>query len=154
MQTLGRHFDTLTRDIFARHGFAQGDLIAHWPQIAGEALAAICKPERIKWPHGEAARKSGGTLLVRSHPGRALDVQYQAPRLMERINQVFGYQAVTSVKVAASTELPPAKVPKPRLPEPSPEQIEQIPVDDPGLRHALARLGTHMRASKRSPQAR
>jgi hypothetical protein len=151
MQTLGKHFDTLTRDVFARHGFAQNNLIAHWPQIAGEALAEICRPERLKWPRDS---KSGATLLVIAQPGRALDVEYQAPRLIERINQVFGYRAVTAVKVTASASLPPPRPERAHLPEPTEEQIGQIPVDDPELRHALARLGTHMKAMKRSPQAR
>ena len=45
------------------------------------------------------AQKLGGTLVIRAEPGRGLDLQYQSHQIIERINQFYGYGAVTSVKV-------------------------------------------------------
>ena len=101
MERLDKHFEKLTKASFARYGFAYGELMARWPEIVGEALAQYCEPERIKWPRGsgENAQKLGGTLVIRVEPGRGLDLQYQTHQIIERINQFYGYGAVTSVKI-------------------------------------------------------
>ena len=101
MERLDKHFEKLTKASFARYGFAYGELMARWPEIVGEALAQYCEPERIKWPRGsgENAQKMGGTLVVRAEPGRGLDLQYKTHQIIERINQFYGYAAVTSVKI-------------------------------------------------------
>ena len=102
MERLDKHFEKLTKASFARYGFAYGELMARWPEIVGEALAQHCEPERIKWPRGsgENAQKMGGTLVIRAEPGRGLDLQYQTHQIIERINQFYGYAAVTSIKIA------------------------------------------------------
>ena len=60
-----------------------------------------CEPERIRWPRGagENAQKLGGTLVIRAEPGRGLDLQYQSPQIIERINHFYGYGAIASVKI-------------------------------------------------------
>jgi hypothetical protein len=102
MERLDKHFEKLTKASFARYGFAYGELMARWPEIVGEALAQHCEPERIKWPRGsgENAQKMGGTLVIRAEPGRGLDLQYKTHQIIERINQFYGYGAVTSVRIA------------------------------------------------------
>src|SRR3954467_6752046 len=97
METLVRHFRDLTRAAFARHGFAYGELLAQWPELVGREVAQICEPERLRWPRGQenAKQKLGGVLTIRATPGRALDVQYDAPRIIERINSFYGYAAVS-----------------------------------------------------------
>lgn len=101
MERLDKHFEKLTKASFARYGFAYGELLARWPDIVGEELARHSQPERIKWPRGagETAQKLGGTLVIRAEPGRGLDLQYQSHQIIERINQFYGYGAVTSVKI-------------------------------------------------------
>ncbi len=153
MQTLGKHFQTLTREAFSRHGFAQGDLLANWASIVGDDLAAHCQPEKIKWPYGMDAKTGGGTLHLRAAPGRALDIQYQIPRLLQRVNQFFGYDAVRAAKVSAMPDFKPAPAARPVMPPPDPQLLEKLaPVADEGLRLALARLGTNIVATARSPQ--
>jgi hypothetical protein len=101
MERLDKHFEKLTKASFARYGFAYGELMARWPEVVGEALAQYCEPERIKWPRGsgENAQKLGGTLVIRAEPGRGLDLQYQTHQIIERINQFYGYGAITSIKI-------------------------------------------------------
>jgi hypothetical protein len=101
MERLDKHFEKLTKASFARYGFAYGELMARWPEIVGGALAQHSEPERIKWPRGsgENAQKLGGTLVIRAEPGRGLDLQYQTHQIIERINQFYGYGAITSIKI-------------------------------------------------------
>ena len=107
METLSKHFREITKAAFARYGFAQADVVANWDAIVGADLAAVSAPERIKWPRGsgEEAQKQGGTLVIRAAPGRALELQYEASRIISRINSFFGYGAVAQVKVMQAVEL-------------------------------------------------
>jgi hypothetical protein len=144
MESLGKHFQAIARAALARHGFAQADVVANWTAIVGEELSAISAPERIKWPRrtGEAAQKSGGTLVIRAAPGRALDLQYEASRIAGRVNGFLGYGAVSAVKVVQAAG---------GLPERSPPAMSKSPksydrqmlemIDDEHLKAALERLG-------------
>ena len=144
MESLSKHFRAITRTAFARHGFAQADVVSNWNEIVGEDLAAISAPERIKWPRGagEEAQKAGGTLVIRAAPGRALDLQYEASRITGRINSFFGYGAVVAIKVVQAGEwrvarpAPPSKKPRKALENPILADIK-----DDQLRAALERLG-------------
>lgn len=157
METLDKHFRHLTRAVFDRHGFAYGEVIARWPDIAGEALARHCRPERIKWPRGsgEEARQSGGTLVIAAAPGRALDLQYEVPRIIERVNAFYGYGAIAAIKVVqASGPIGGVAKPAPRPLKSVPDQV-LAKIEDNQLRAALARLGQAVpAASPGSPQGK
>jgi hypothetical protein len=154
MERLDKHFEKLTKASFARYGFAYGELLARWPDIVGEGLARHCQPERIKWPRGsgETAQKLGGTLVIRAEPGRGLDLQYQSHQIIERINQFYGYGAVTSVKimqghVTASKQL---KNKENLLDSKTEKALEERlhSIADEKLKEALHRLGAGALAKK------
>ena len=46
-----------------------------------------------------AARRSGAMLVLRVDGAKALDVQYRAQQIIERINAYFGYAAVAQLRV-------------------------------------------------------
>ncbi len=157
METLDKHFRELTRAAFARHGFAQVELVGRWPEIVGQELSKCSQPERIKWPRGagETAQKTGGTLVVRAAPGRGLELQYEIPRIIERINRFHGYAAVASVRIVQAGSWPNSTAPPPRpAPKPLFEQ-ELASIDDESLKSALQRLGQGVAlAAKGSPQGK
>lgn len=156
METLSKHFREITKAAFARYGFAQADVVANWDAIVGEELAAVSAPERIKWPRGagEEARKQGGTLVIRAAPGRALELQYEASRIISRINSFFGYGAVAGLKVMQAAELGKGRPRAPTLPDKPVREQELSTVEDPSLREALERLGRGVAAAKSSPQGK
>jgi hypothetical protein len=145
---LDKHFRRLTKQVFARYGFAYGDVLSRWSAIVGDELGRISVPERIRWPRptGPAGdgRKSGGTLMLRVAEGRALEFQHLGPRVIERINSHYGYEAVSALKIVQGTVAAPSRDrPKsgPGMPnEAVGERLEAI--EDDGLRAALMRLGT------------
>ncbi len=147
MERLDKHFEKLTKASFARYGFAYGELIARWPEIVGQGLSQYCEPERIKWPRGagEADQKLGGTLHIRAELGRSLDLQHQAHHIIERINQFYGYGAVTSVKITQShlTKLKPLKKQANTLDDETGEALVMrlSSIADENLRQSLLRLG-------------
>jgi hypothetical protein len=148
MQTLDKPFRDLTQAAFARYGFAYGELLSQWAAIAGSAIGKVCKPERISWPRqaGETRQRQGGTLILRADPGRALELHYETPHLIERINAFYGYAAIAVIKIRqAPTPAGKAAVkPQPVLPatETAALDAELAGVGDEALRQALRRLGT------------
>jgi hypothetical protein len=146
METLDKHFRALAKASFEAHGFAAADLASHWPEIVGPELARLCRPEKIVWPR--QGGKAGATLHVLAAAGRSLDVQYQTPYLLERINTFLGHGAIGKIKLRAGT-LAAAEPQTPKLASP--------PLDSEtgdSLAAALARLGRAVQAEKTSsPQA-
>lgn len=145
MESLSKHFAALAKESFQRHGFASEQIAAQWPAIVGEALAASAKPERIKWPRtAEAQRqKLGGTLVLRASAGLALEVHYEIPRIIERVNQYLGYGAISAVKVVQTSELPIAPPAPPKRPsaQATAQWTKSITgIEDDDLKSALARL--------------
>ena len=160
-KAVGSFLPALTTKAFQKYGFSTVALITDWPAIVGAELARSAAPERLKWrrlPEGyedeageqPAARSTrpGATLILRVDGARALEVQYQARQIIERINAYFGYAAVSELRLiqapaqmAASPRSHPAKAPAAPL-------IQEVAgIAHTGLRDALARLGGEIRAA-------
>ena len=96
-------------------------------------------------------------MLFRSEPGRGLDLQYQSHQIIERINQFYGYGAVTSVKVMQGhmANSKPLKN-KDNILDSKTEQALEARLEsiaDEKLKQALHRLGAGALANKpSSPQ--
>ena len=148
MDSLSKHFAAIARPAFQRHGFASEQLAAQWPAIVGEGSAAWAKPERIKWPTTAAQQKQklGGTLVLRAPAAYALDIHYEIPRLIERINQFLGYGAISTIKVVKEADMP---APKPERRKPAASanaawQREISGIAEPELHLALAKLASEI----------
>ena len=148
-KTVGSFVPGLTKKAFEKHGFAAATLLTDWEIIVGRELASYTVPERLKWPRQigtadgdpEGARP-GGTLHLRVDPARALDVEYRARQIAERINAYFGYRAVETVRLiqAPLPKKPGSEPRKPREPAPA--------ATGDGLSASLARLAANI--SKKS----
>lgn len=158
MQTLDKPFRDLTKAAFARYGFAYGELLSQWMAIAGDEIGGACRPERITWPRqaGESQRRQGGTLILRAAPGRALELHYEIPRLIERINAFYGYGAVGAIRVrqapVAAGKAAPALRPAPDAPQIAALDTALAGIGDEALRAALRRLGAGALARCKSSQ--
>lgn len=159
MEPLIKHFREITRAAFARHGFVQGEVVSNWAAIVGDEIATVCWPERISWPRatGDRTRRTGGTLVVRAAPGRALEVGYAVPRLIARINAFFGHAAIARIKVLQATGGP---VPAPHKKTPAATPVSPCnphleAMGEGPLKDALLRLGRNLAAARQSsPQGK
>ncbi len=79
-----------------RRGFAEGEVIARWPDIVGPELAALTAPERLQQRRGDVA---GAVLHIRVAGAAAVELQHMAPTVLERINGFYGYRAVDRIKL-------------------------------------------------------
>ena len=138
---VGRVLDPLS----AKRGFANAELIAAWPQIAGPRYAETTQPESIAWPRGPGAQ-DGGTLTLRVEPSVALYLQHETGQLLERVNGFLGFAAVRRVRII---QKPLERTPRKRVAEApvltvsEEAELEQTVagIDHDGLRDALKRLG-------------
>lgn len=147
----------LTKKVFEKYGFSTASLITDWGNIVGEQLALACEPERLKWPRpvgmpdgaGETdVGRPGATLILRVDPARALEVEYQRRQIIERVNVFFGYKALADMRIIQAPLLG-AVVCEQRRPKPAallPPSAEVAAIEDEGLRDALARLASNVKA--------
>ena len=134
--------------VLAKRGLSQASLILDWAAIVGARTAALCEPARLQWPprgpRTDPSKAGPATLWLRVAPGRALDIQYQAPVIVERVNAHFGWRCVAAVKFAPEPKraAAPAAGKRPVNPQARIQAAEMTRnVADEGLRAALARLG-------------
>lgn len=151
----------LTRPIVGKRGFVSEAIVSGWETIVGQRLSPHVMPERISYPRG---RQAGGTLHLRLATGAlATELQHLEPRIIERINAVFGFPAVARMKVihaplpvrgrsGQAQQRPPAE------PSLAPRMAATLTADlagisDPGLQAALFALGSTILAEQAAPPA-
>lgn len=156
---LHKHVRSVTRKSFEHYGFAYAEILSGWRHIVGDDYAAFCAPERIRWPRGQSEyaangrRKAGGMLVIRVADGRAVELQHDTARIIERVNTFYGYEAVTGLSFVQGPL--PAPEEKEVTREPLTAEREQMlenriaPVRNDELRRALRRLG-HGAMSRKS----
>lgn len=155
---IGARVAQLTREVFRKRGFAEGHILAHWPEIAGDMVSDYCAPERLIFPRqireGRAPR-GGATLEIRVDGPIALEIKHLEPQIVERINSYYGYRAVTRLKLTQGP-LPPRPRARRRSIRPlgadqRAELLQSLePIAEPALKTALERLGE--RILGRTPQ--
>jgi hypothetical protein len=142
----------LTRRIRAlgeARGFAVSRLLTHWAEVVGEDIAAMALPVKVSYPRDGM----GATLTLLTTGPSAPLVQMQSPRIREKVNACYGYNAIARISVTqtAPTGFAEGQVafrpaPKPASPVPDPERIAAArvlsqDVADATLRGALEALG-------------
>lgn len=135
-------------ETLAAKGFAGTELLTRWSEIAGPELAAHSRPLEVKWPRrrGGAAAEPA-TLVVGVDGAFALDLQQQAPVLIERINAYLGWAGIGRIRIKQGTVArsgSPRRVPPDAALDPATEDAlaaRVAGVADPRLAEALFRLG-------------
>jgi hypothetical protein len=165
VRAVGQHVPRLTAKVFEKYGFHSAEIMTSWSTVAGADIARISSPERIKWPRGnpgshdaEDARSAAGgaTLVLRTEPAYALDVEYKTREIIDRINRYFGYRAIAQIKIIQTPlaykqpdQAAPARPKQPMadaaaLPPPIPSDAE------PELKTALSALWSSISAERAS----
>lgn len=137
-------------------GFAVARLLTHWPEVAGPDLAPLCRPVKVSY-----AQKGGlgATLTVLASGAAAPLVQMQIDRLRDKVNAIYGYAAISRIRVTqtAASGLAEAQAPftMDNIAPPSARSSARAQavvtaltqdVADQGLKDALERLATNVLA--------
>lgn len=134
-------------------GFAQSRLLTQWAEIAGRDIAEIALPVEIGYARGGM----GATLTLLTTGANAPMIEMQKEQLRQKVNAVYGYNAIARVRVTqtAATGFAEgqvafahkAKTDAPAAPDPAlRKRAAEVaaPVGDDGLKAALARLGENV----------
>lgn len=137
-------------------GFAVSRLLTHWPEIAGERLAAMTRPVRISHRHGGF----GATLTLLTTGPAAPMVEMQLPQLRERVNACYGYNAIQKIVLTQTAargfaegqaQFAHATSVSPAAPDPAAQARASdvaAKFDDPTLAEAMARLALNHSSKK------
>lgn len=83
------------RRVGESRGFAVSRLLTHWAEIAGPEIAEIARPVNIGYGRGGF----GATLTVLTTGAQAPMLEMQKERLREKVNAVYGYNAISRVRI-------------------------------------------------------
>lgn len=147
----GEVIDPLLRK---RAGMTLG-LVQSWDEIVGDRLAPSTRPEKIAWPRrlSEDDPFEPATLVIACEGAAALRLQHETSEVIARVNAFLGFAAIGRVKIVQKP-VAPAQPVRPRLRPLSASEAARVdglvtPVEDDGLREALARLGRSVLGSDR-----
>lgn len=133
-------------------GFSESRLLTHWDEVVGPTLAKITRPAKVSFARGGF----GATLTILTSGAHAPEVQMQLPDIRTRVNAVYGYNAISRVRITqtdrgagfaedqAEFVHEPAELP--------PEELEALGLDnvkDDGLRIALESLSKSVLTRKK-----
>lgn len=140
------------RDAIEARGFSESRLLTHWSEVVGEQTAAMARPVKVSYAQGGF----GATLTLLTTGAFAPLLQAQLPQIRERVNSVYGYNAIARIKITqtAPTGFSEGRVsfdtkPRDTVVEIDPEAAKKAhvmteTVTDEGLRKALETLGANL----------
>lgn len=130
-------------------GFALSRLLTHWSEVVGEEIAAAAQPVKIGYGKGGM----GATLTLLVSGAKAPIVQMLLPKIQEKVNACYGYNAISRIHVTqtAATGFAEGQSPFSHRQEPAPAKADPAharaaealsrEVHDESLRAALEALG-------------
>lgn len=135
-----------------KRGFEVARILTHWAEIVGEEAALASSPVKINYVNKEF----GATLTLLTTGAQAPMLQAELPRIRERVNACYGYNAVSRVRItqtspsgladargASDAHAAPSK-PRPDPAARAAARASVSDVADSGLRQALEALGENV----------
>ncbi|MCV2892695.1 DUF721 domain-containing protein [Lentibacter sp. XHP0401] len=78
-----------------QRGFAVSRLLTHWEEIAGSEIASISRPVEVSYGKGGF----GAALCLLTTGANAPVLEMQKTKLREKVNAVYGYNAISSIRI-------------------------------------------------------
>lgn len=78
-----------------KRGFAVSRLLTHWADIVGAETAGIAQPVKVSY----GREGLGATLTVLTTGANAPMLQMEAPKIRERVNACYGYNAISRIRI-------------------------------------------------------
>lgn len=142
-------------DVCGKAGFSVVEVVTHWDEIVGPDLAPRSLPMKLQWARGGETEPA--TLVVRVEGAYAIEMQYAAPVVIERINIYFGWRCVGRIALRQGP-VPPRHARAQPMPPPDPAAVSAVrremareigAFEDEALAASLARLGALVRRERR-----
>ncbi len=133
-------------------GFALTRLLTHWAEVAGDDLAALTRPVKMSYGRAEGM---GASLLLLVQAAHAPMVQMALPKLKDRVNATYGYNAISRISLTQTAAVGFAEGQIEFAAKPKAERLiapevraaaaqTAAPIADAGLRGALEKLAQNV----------
>ncbi len=147
LKPISRLGQDIGRKSFKKQGFNGIEIFKQWPHIVGENLSQYCRPEKINWPRQSNAL-NGATLVIKCLGAFALEIESNAPMILQRANIMFGYEAIGKIKLKQTQviDFKEKNIIETEIEAPKTVVKSTSPVKNPKLRDALNALGAQVYA--------
>ena len=81
--------------------FVDISVIKNWKEIVGDDIAKNCWPIKIFFPDGN---NSNGKITIKVKRGWSLEIEYKNQEIIEKLNQYFGYKAISKINIIQNFE--------------------------------------------------
>ena len=98
IQGLRSFKSTLPKDarrILNKKGQIFNETLDNWKYIVGEDLFKVCYPKSFK----SANKVKGSSLNIKVKRGHEVDLEYSKKNIIKKMNALFGYEVVKSIKL-------------------------------------------------------
>lgn len=136
--------------ICQQNGFIQARILLEWEYIVTSQFAQFCTPLKVTFPFKQ---RHNGNLLLQATSSMATELSYLEPLILSRINQYFGYQAISKIRLLQGPITRKAN-PQKQAPKPLPQAVlshlecNVQSIEDERLRTALLSLGMGIEQEK------
>ena len=97
-RTIANAINSVARQSIGKDWLLYSALLDHWQEIVGNDYAQVTTPVKMTFPHQPLeARRQGGTLCVRLPKGLAMEFSFKAEQIKQRVNDFFGYAAISKI---------------------------------------------------------
>ncbi len=97
VRSVGNLIEEITNPTFKKNGFINQKLINGWSYIVGSHISKVALPLKIVF---EKNQTRNGILYVNVfNPAMSVEITFQESRIIEKISQFFGYQAISKIKI-------------------------------------------------------
>jgi hypothetical protein len=96
MRTLSSFVPELTEKSLSKHGGSLALVIQNWQEIVGPEYSRYALPMALKFA---GPTQHNGTLHIQVDGPAAVELQYQLPQIIQRVNGFLGFQAVAQVRM-------------------------------------------------------
>lgn len=128
-RTLGEALRPAIQPTLKKRG-VEATMIEQWSSIVGPALAEQCTPGKCTF---KKDTQNGGVLIIHTSSAYALELQYSAPLILEKLAIYYGYRAVDRIKIE---QRPLANTPSDTIPN----NAKKNPPDDAPMHAKFSRL--------------
>ena len=91
----------ITQKGFEKKGFSQSKLLTHWSETVGPEVARYSKPLRITFD----SKSLSSTLTLEINGAYGPELKMQREAIREKINRLYGYNAVSRINMRVSSKL-------------------------------------------------
>ena len=98
MRPLSESAARVSGKCFERKYISLGRIVKHWPEIVGQRLADKAVPVKIHHRKGSKGKPAQNGLDIAVDSANATVLHYQKGLILEKINQLFGDNWITSIR--------------------------------------------------------